>query len=376
MVMINMVDQPFKILLLANHDAYVYNLRLEIIKAFLTLGYEVIVSCPYGSRIKDLEDLGCSYIETAFNNRGTSVRDDLKLISHYREIIKKSNPQVVLTYTIKPNIYGGIAASKENVPYIANITGLGTAVENKGLMQKLAIGLYRFAFRKVFCVFFQNQDNLNFFRERKIALGREILIPGSGVSLTKFRPLSFPDDKQTAFVFIARVVKEKGIDHYLEAAQAIRSKYENTQFHICGFCEESYKDVLTKYQEDGTVIYHGMLTDVREIFQVTHCTVLPSYHEGLSNILLESAASSRPNITTNINGCKEVVEDGITGFLVESKSTEDLVAGIEKFLCLGYEDRKRMGENGRLKVEREFNREIVVKAYLEVVDSLIKNDMG
>jgi len=342
--------------------------------ALLDLGYEVIISSPYGSRIEDLKALGCSYVETEFNNRGTSVKDDLKLVGHYRKVMQVIKPHVVLTFMIKPNIYGGIAARREEIPVIANITGLGTAIKSKGLMPKIIVVLYRIAFKKVSCIFFQNEDNLNFFKKRGIARGREKLLPGSGVNLRKFRALPFPEDEKTSFVFIARVMKDKGIDHYLEAAKKIKSKYDHTEFHICGSCEESYKIVLNEYHEAGFIIYHGLIRDVREIYKVTHCIVHPSYHEGLSNVLLESAASARPNITSNINGCKEVVDDGVTGFLVKPKSTESLVAGIEYFLSLSYEERKRMGENGRLKVEREFNRQIVVNAYLDEVDSQINVD--
>ena len=370
MVAKSMKNRQVKVLLLANYDAYVYGLRLEIIKAFLDLGCEVVISCPYGNRIEDLKSLGCLCIETNFNRRGTSIKDDLKLISHYRQIMKVIVPHIVLTYTIKPNIYGGIAANREKIPVISNITGLGTSVKNKDLMTNIIIVLYRIAFKKVTCVFFQNEDNLKFFKELGIVRGREKLLPGSGVNLKKFSALPLPNNVTTSFVFIARIMKDKGIDHYLEAARIIRSKYENTEFHICGFCEDSYEDILNEYQKAGIIIYHGMVKDIRKVLKITHCTVHPSYHEGLSNVLLESAASSRPVIATNINGCKEVVEDNITGFLVEPRSTESLIIGIEKFLCLSYEERKRMGEKGRLKVEREFNRQIVVDAYLEVVNSI------
>ena len=363
-------SQKFRILFLSYHDISIYYTRLETITAFLDLGYEVIISTPYGSRIENLKALGCFYVETEFNNRGKSVKDDLTLISHYRKVMREIKPDVVLTYMIKPNIYGGIAASKENIPVIANITGLGK-VTNKDLMQKVIVGLYRTALKRVFCLFFQNEENLKIFKKKRIALGCEKkVLPGSGVNLKKFKALPFPEDERVLFVFVARVMKDKGIDHYLEAARIIRSKYERSEFHICGPCEESYEEILNEHQETGTIIYHGMVEDIREIFQDVHCTIHPSYHEGLSNVLLESAASSRPVIATNVSGCKEVVDDGITGFLVESKSTESLIMGIEKFLCLSYEERKRMGEKGRLKVEREFNRQIVVDAYLEVVDSI------
>ena len=361
-----------KILFLANHDVGLYNFRRELIEKLLSDGYEVIISSPFGERINDFIEMGCLYQEAHISRHGMNVFEDLKLILHYRKLIKKVKPLVVLTYTIKPNLYGGIAARSMKTSYITNVTGLGSALQNKGLVQKIIVALYRIAFKKAFFVFFQNEGNLKFFENKRITHKRGKLLPGSGVNITKFIPLPLPNGEQTSFVFIARVMKDKGIDHYLEAAKAIKSKYKHTNFYICGPCEESYEEILNDYQEAGIITYLGMIPDIREILEITHCTVLPSYHEGLSNVLLESAASSRPNITTNINGCKEVVEDGVTGFLVEPKSTEALILGIEKFLCLDDEERKKMGENGRLKVEKEFDRQIVVQAYMQIINEIVK----
>lgn len=335
--------------------------------AFLDLGYEVTLSSPYGNRIEDLKALGCKYIETKFNNRGTRIKDDLKLINQYRKVMQHVKPDVVLTYMIKPNIYGGIAANKEKIPFIANITGLGTAIHKEGLSQKIIINLYRFAFKKAFFVFFQNEGNMNFFKQKRIAFKQGKLLPGSGVNLAKFSPLPYPTDEIISFAFVARVMKDKGIDHYLEAAKVLSTNYKNVKFYICGACDAAYEKILNDYQKAGIITYLGMVSDVREIYRKMHCIVLPSYHEGLSNVLLESAASARPNITTNINGCKEVVEDGVTGILVEAKNTKSLILGIEKFLNLNAKEREKMGENGRLKVEKEFDRQMVIDAYLEII---------
>lgn len=363
-----MKSKKIRILLLSNWDMCIYNMRLEMITKLLNLGHEVVISSLYGSRIEDLKALGCSYVKTEFDNRGMNIKDDLKLIRHYRKVMRDVKPDVVLTYMIKPNIYGGIAATKEKIPFIANITGLGTSLQNKGLVQTAIVMLYRMAFKKVSFVFFQNEANLKFFKEKKIGYTSGKLLPGSGVNLSNFTPLPFPEsESQISFVFIARVTKAKGIDHYLEAAKVITDKYKHTKFYICGNCEPMYEKTLNKYQEAGIITYLGVVKDVKKILEVVHCTVLPSYHEGLSNVLLESAASARPAITTNVNGCKEVVEDEVTGILVEPKNTESLIVGIEKFLCLSHEEKEKLGERGRAKVEKEFNREIVVDAYLEAI---------
>ena len=275
----------------------------------------------------------------------------------------------MLTYTIKPNIYGGIACRLFKAPYIANITGLGTAVENKGMLQKIAIILYRIAFKDIKCVFFQNEENRRFFIDNNIAVGKDRLIPGSGVNLEHFNVLNYPPDDIVEFAFISRIMKEKGIEQYLEAAEYIKNKYPNTRFHVCGFCEEDYQDRLEEMQSKGIIIYHGMLCDVREILKITHCTIHPTYYpEGMSNVLLESAACGRAIITTNRSGCREIVDDGVSGYLVKQKDSIDLIEKIEQFLALSLEDKKRMGLAGRKKVEKEFDRKIVVDAYMEEIE--------
>ncbi|MDB6353563.1 glycosyltransferase family 4 protein [Trichococcus sp. K1Tr] len=366
-----------KVLILVNHDVVIYNFRKELVERLLEDGYEVIISSPYGERIDDLVQMGCEYVETTISRHGTNILEELKLLAHYRKIIKEFKPDVVLSYTIKPNIYGGMACRLLNVPYIANITGLGTAVENAGIMQKITILLYKVAFKKINCVFFQNTENMQFFNDNKIAIGKNRLVPGSGVNLDFFQPLPYLDNSTTEFVFISRIMKEKGIEQYLEAAEYIHNKYPNTKFHICGFCEQAYEERLNKLQEDGTVIYHGMVRDIRKILKKTHCTVHPSYYpEGISNILLESSACARPIITTNRSGCREVVDNGINGYVVDQKNSLDLIDKIEEFLNLDNSTKKLMGIAGRKKVENEFDRQIVVEAYISEINDIIKKING
>lgn len=362
-----------KILFLSNHDTCIYNIRLETITAFLTEGYEVIISSPYGDKIEKLKELGCLYVPTEFNNRGTSVRDDLNLIKHYRKVMQQVKPDVVLTYMIKPNIYAGIAAKKEGIPYVANITGLGRALEYPGLMQKITTMLYRTAFKNVSCVFFQNEDNMAFFKERDIAVDKARLLPGSGVNLEKFKLLPYPSDENIGFVFIARIMKEKGIEEYLDAATHIKEKYPNTTFHVCGSADDYYLSKLNEYNEAGTIKYHGKVDDIREVLKDIHCTVHPSYYpEGMSNVLLESAASGRALITTNRPGCGEIVDDNVNGFICESQNSNNLIEKIKKFINMSHEDKIAMGLKGRAKVEAEFDRQIVVDAYLDEVEKAVK----
>lgn len=363
-----------KVLILVNHDVVIYNFRKELVERLLKDGYEVYISSPYGERIDDLVAMGCKHIEAKIARHGTNVIEELKLLKYYKKIIKEIEPDVVLSYTIKPNIYGGMACRMLKVPCIANITGLGTAVENRGIMQNITTTLYRIAFKKINCLFFQNTENRQFFIDKSLAVDKHRLIPGSGVNLEHFNVLEYPSDEIIEFTFISRIMKEKGIEQYIEAAEFIRNKYPNTRFHICGFCEEAYEDRLKVLQEQGIVTYHGMQRDVRLILKNTHCTIHPTYYpEGMSNVLLESSACGRPIITTNRSGCRETVDDDINGFIVEQQNSKDLIKKIEKFLKLSYEEKKLMGLAGREKVEKEFDRQIVIEAYMDEIDKINAN---
>lgn len=362
-----------KVLILVNHDVVIYNFRLELVERLLNEGYEVYISSPYGERIDDLVSLGCKYVETEINRHGLNVFQEWKLLHHYKKIIKQIEPNVILTYTIKPNIYGAIAGRSFNIPVLANITGLGTAVENEGLMQKVSITLYKYAFKDIAKVFFQNKENQQFFVDNNIALGKHELLPGSGVNLQHFSLLEYPrEDNGIEFVFISRIMKEKGIDQYLDAAKYITKQYPNTKFHVLGFCEEDYEDELHKLHEEGIILYHGMQKDVRKFLKTTHCTVHPTYYpEGMSNVLLESAASGRPIITTDRSGCREIVDDKVNGYVTNLKDSKNLIDSIEKFLTLSYQEKREMGIAGREKVESEFDREIVVDIYKNEINRIL-----
>lgn len=361
-----------KVLILVNHDVVIYNFRKELVERLLKDGYEVYISSPYGERIDDLVAMGCQYIEASIDRHGTSILEDLKLLSYYKKIMKDIKPEIVLSYTIKPNIYGGMACRSQNIPYIANITGLGSAVEKEGVMQKITIFLYKIAFKKINCVFFQNTENRQFFIDNKIAIGKHELIPGSGVNLNQFNVLDYPSEETIEFAFVSRIMKEKGIDQYIEAAEYITKKYPHTRFHICGFCEEAYEEELEKLQGRGIIHYHGMQRDVRVILKKTHCTIHPTYYpEGMSNVLLESAACGRPIITTDRSGCREIVDDGVNGYIVKQQNSQDLIEKIGEFLELSYLKKMKMGLAGRAKVESEFDRNIVVETYLNEIDNII-----
>ncbi len=364
-----------RILIFGNDLCGLFNFRREVFQAMLDVGYEVYICAPDDSRndscISKFTQMGCIFEPYEFDRHGTNPFAELRMIRDYKRIIKTVSPDVVLTYTIKPNVYGGMACAALKVPYIANITGLGTAVENGGILQKITLFLYKRGLRKAQKVFFQNSENRDFMLRHGVVKGEYDLLPGSGVNLEYFSVLDYPNKERAEFVFISRIMKEKGVDQYLEAAEYIKGKYPNVVFHVCGSCEQGYGERLKKLHEKGIIVYHGTVNDVREVLKNVYCTVHPTYYpEGMSNVLLESCASGRPIITTDRAGCREIIDDGVNGYVVKQKDSKDLIEKIEKFLALPWEEKRQMGLNGRKKVEKEFDRQIVVDAYLKEINAI------
>ena len=361
-----------KVLFLVNHEVVIYNFRLEIVEKLLNDGHQVFISSPGGERIEKLKALGCIHEEISFNRHGKNLLKELALIKKYKKLMKKIEPDMVFTFTIKPNIYGSIAANALHIPCVANITGLGTAMENGGALQKITIFLYKKALKNIQRVFFQNTENEELFSKYKIAMGKHKLLPGSGVNLERFPVMEYPPiegegkNRKMKFAFISRIMKEKGIEEYLKAAQIIKKSYSNIEFHVCGFCEDRtrYSDMLNRYDKAGIVIYHGMIDDVASVMKEMHCIIHPTYYpEGISNILLEACSCARPIITTLRSGCREVIEDGINGYAVKERDYKDLADKIEKVILLSETELHKLGLNARKKVEKSFDRQIVVDAY-------------
>lgn len=362
-----------KILFLVNHEVVIYNFRLEIVERFLQDGHEVHVSSPDGEKIKELVNMGVVHHDIEIERHGMNPLEELKLINTYDKLMKQVQPDIVLGFTIKPNLYGAMAARKNHIPFVANITGLGVGLENEGIRQKVLILLYKYAFRGIQRVFFQNEENRVFFVKHKIAVEVHDMLPGSGVNLQRFTYQEYPDDSTVKFLFISRIMKEKGIDYYLEAAEEIKKEHKNVEFHVCGFCEPEYDGKLQEYHEKNIVIYHGMIRNVAEFVKDMHCIVHPTYYpEGISNVLLEACATGRPIITTDRSGCREVVEDGYNGYMIKQKTAGVLAPAVGRFLALGVGEKQQMGINARKKVEKEFDRNIVVEKYVNEVRKIEK----
>ena len=358
-----------KVLILANSSSGLYGFRNELVVELLKK-YEVYASLPDRTNNEELESEGVKIIETPINRRGMNPLEDLKLFRTYLAIIKQTDPDVVLTYTIKPNVYGGMACRIKKVTYLSNITGLGSALENPGILQKLTKIMYKTGLKNAQTVFFQNSYNLGYFNDNKLCKAQKVLLPGSGVNVERFSVLPWPEDK-TGFVFISRVMKEKGIEEFFECAKTVKSKRDDVEFHVLGYCEEGYEGTLKELNDKGVIIYHGSVLDVRPYLAQVKCIIHPSYHEGMSNVCLEAAACGRAVITTDRPGCRETVIDGESGYMVPARDKDALTNAVEKFLSLTDEEQKAMGDASRKHVEEKFDRNIVVEAYMNEIDKII-----
>lgn len=359
-----------KILILGNSNLVVFKFRKELIQRLLAEGYEVTVAFPngpFGDGETSAKKYGCNFIEINIDRRGTNPLYDMGLFLNLCKIIAKLRPKYVLAYTVKPDVYGGIVCALLGIPILINITGLGKGLTEKGIVQKITVILYKLAVKNAACVFFQNENDRKFFDDHGIRYKRGEQLPGSGVNLKEFHPMEYPKQDKTVFTYIGRVMKAKGIEEYLEAARHFADR-KDVEMHICGFCEENYIDIMNEYQAKGLIVYHGLVENVIDYVKNSHCIVLPSFHpEGVSNVLLEAAACARPLITTDHPGCRETVDQGKSGYLVKIKSGEDLINKMEQFIALSPEEKIAMGRAGRAKIEKEFDREIVVRAYMNII---------
>lgn len=354
-----------KILFLANHFITLYSFRKELINELINQGHEVYLSLPESEENKYFADLGCKIILTKIDRRGVNPIKDLQLIKFYKRVIPQINPDIIFSYTIKPNIYGTIA-SNGKYKQVCNITGTGGTFLEKNFVSEVVKLLYKLSIKKCYKVFFQNTGDRDYFINNKLVSNNYDMLPGSGCNLDEHLFVPMPDTDVIRFIFIGRVMKLKGIDEYLAGAKIIRQKYPNAEFLIAGWNEEEeYKKIVEKYQSEGIVKYIGFRKDINDWIVKSHCTVLPSHGgEGVPNVLLESAATGRICIGSKINGTMDVIEDGTTGYLFETGDEKSLVEAIEKVMKLTDEQRKEMGLSGRVKIESEFNRQFVVDKYL------------
>ena len=367
-----------KILISINTAWNLLNFRAGLIHGLISSGFEVIALAPQDKYVAELELLGCRFVHLEMDNQGTHPVRDFLLLRRYWRLIKIEKPDLCLFYTIKPNVYGSLASTICGIPFINNVSGLGAVFIQDGWLRHLVSALYRLAFRNSNQVFFQNHDDLELFLENKLVkVGLTDVLPGSGVNLNRFTPVDDDDRKPLAlpfrFLLIARMLKDKGVVEFVNAAQLIKESGVKAEFCLLGFLDVENPAAISSEQmkqwtDQGVVKYLGTSDDVREHIAMADCIVLPSYREGTPRTLLEAAAMAKPIITTNVVGCKEVVEHGVNGFLCEVKNAQDLALKMKEMLFLSEDQRKLMGQNGRLKMEKEFDENIVIQKYLQAID--------
>lgn len=356
-----------KVLILANSASGLYDFRNELLLKLLET-YDVYVSLPDEGKCPEIAAEGCKVCHTDIDRRGINPVTDLKLIQAYQKLLKEIQPDVVLTYTIKPNIYGGVCCRLQNIPYIVNITGLGSVFENGGILQRIVVLLYKTALKNAACVFFQNQSNKKIFDDLHIRGRKAKLVPGSGVNLDRHSFEEYPFiEEPVKLLYVGRIMKEKGIDELLYAAERIKEEFPKVIFEIVGKYEDDYKSIIEQYEKKGIIHLVDYQKDMHPYYRSAWAVMMPSYHEGMSNVILEAAATGRPVIASDIPGCREGFEEGTTGFGVEARNKEALYEAVRHFIALPYEDKARMGQAARKKMEREFDRQQVVSAYLEQI---------
>lgn len=355
------MKRPMQILILANHSGGLYDFRKDLI-AELRRHASVAVAAPHNDRWDELNGLADRVIELPVDRRGMNPLHDGKLFSQYRAILGEIKPDLVLTYTIKPNIYGGLACRMAHIPYAVNITGLGSAIENGGWLKKFVLALYRPALKGARVVFFENAGNRDTLAATGVVpKGRDVVLHGAGVNLEDYPCQPYPQEGPVHFLFVGRVMHEKGVDELFAAAKRMKQQYgEQVEFHMVGSFEEAYKPVMDQLEQAGVVKYHGYQSDMKPFYAMAGCVVLPSYHEGMSNVLLEAAASGRPLITSDIPGCREAVENGVSGYLCPAKDADALYEAMRRFAALSVEQRSQMGRCGRERMEQQFSKTAVV----------------
>lgn len=361
-----------KILILTNNSGGLYGFRKELIQGLIAQGYEVYASTPFDNHIDDLMQLGIHLIETKINRRGINPINDFKLILDYFKIIKKIRPSLIITYTIKPNLYGGSVARILKIPYAINITGLGTAFQNDNLLRKFVVAWYKFACKKVKVLFFENEGNKNLFLDFNIVDSDKCcVLHGAGVNTEHYYFTKYPPiEDKLHFLFIGRIMKEKGVDELFWGIDKLYQNNKNIILDVVGSFEDDYESKIKDLEQKGCLHYYGYQNDVRPFIKQCHCFVLPSYHEGMANTLLECAAMGRPLITSNIHGCKEAVIDGKNGYLVAVKNQEDLYEKLSFFINVDFESKKNMCVESRKHIVENFDKYKVVNATISAMMSL------
>lgn len=365
-----------KVAIVLNTSWNIYNFRMNLVRSLQAEGHEVHTIAPTDEYTHYLTEAGCIHHAVKMDSRGANPIKDLALIFELHSIYKKVRPDVILHYTIKPNVYGSLAASFLKIPVVNNVCGLGTVFLKDDLLSAIAMFLYRVSFRFPKKVFFQNPDDLTLFLDKKLVPSKTVdLLPGSGIDLTKFKPVSFTRNEKFTFLLISRLITDKGVLEYVDAVKKLRSEGLDARFQVLGAIDPEHKrgikrEVIQEWINSGIIEYLGTTKDVRHFIELADCVVLPSYREGTPRTLLEAASSSKPIVATNVPGCNQVVEDKINGLLCNIKDSDDLAAKMRAMANFDDDTLRAMGANGRKKMEAEYDEAIVIDKYLHTLSEL------
>jgi glycosyltransferase involved in cell wall biosynthesis len=367
-----------RIAIVLNTSWNIYNFRMNFVRALLEQGYEVHTIAPEDEYTHLLEQSGCVHHKVKMDSRGANPVKDSALIVELYSIYKRVKPDIILHYTIKPNVYGTLAASMLGIPVVNNVCGLGTVFLKKNLVSAIAIFLYKISFRFAKKVYFQNPDDLNLFVNQKLVPAEAVdLLPGSGIDLKKFQPAAFKRNDKFTFLLISRLITDKGVMEYIEAVRKLQSSGVNAHFQVLGAMDPEHKrgiktEVIQNWIDTKTIEYLGTTDNVQKFIHQADCIVLPSYREGTPRTLLEAASSSKPIIATDVPGCNHVVKNNFNGLLCKLKDADDLAEKMK--MMAGFENTtlKLFGENGRAKMEAEYNESVVIDKYLQTICELRK----
>lgn len=374
-----------RIAIVANTSWYLYNFRLNLMRALMRAGYEVVAIAPTDAYSGKLRAAGVDHHHFPLQGASLNPLREAGSLWALHRVLRQQRAQVLLSYTPKGNIYAAVAASLLNLPIVANVSGLGRLFIQRGPLTWVVSELYRFAFRRAPRVFFQNQEDMRTFLDLGLVSQEQaVRIPGSGVDLSRFAPPSGDrtgsDDgahegRQFVFLLVARMLWDKGIGEFVQAARTIKQEYPSVEFRLLGFVDVQNPSAIPRaqieqWEAEGIVRYLGSSDDVVPHLQAADCVVLPSYREGVPRSLLEAAAMAKPLITTDAPGCRDTLEHGVTGFLCQPRDADDLAEKMRAMLRMPEMDRLAMGRRGREKMLREFDERKVIDLYLEVIASL------
>ncbi len=363
-----------RIVLVANTSWSMIKFRLGVMKALVDAGYDVIVIAPKDKHSNDFHALGCHYIELSMDNKGSNLINDLKMVYKLQKAYKKLSPDLIFHYTIKPNIYGTLAAKLANKRSIAVITGLGYTFIHDNITAKIAKFLYKVSLKYAQRVWFINTEDKNKFILADLVPEEKMeILPSEGINLDTYVPIQTKrEDNIFRFVLIARLLWDKGVGEYVKAAKELKKRYSNVEFQVVGFIDAQNPKAISKEQVDdwvskGYINYLGPTDDVKPFIAKADCVVLPSYREGVSMILMESAAMEKPLIASNVPGCRDLVQSSVSGYLCRMRDYQDLMEKMDKMLHLSEKERQKMGKKGREFMVEEYNEKLVIEKYLQTV---------